>query len=102
METDTSAKTDEKNRDNNQENKHRVDYDYEVGDDIMVTNHTAYKYGTQFEGLFLISQCFTNATVNPQRDLKRIGYNIRHIKPYKLDTKVEDYNSINISDYVST
>ena len=32
------------NRYNTQDNKHRVDYDYKVGDKVMLTNHTAYKY----------------------------------------------------------
>ena len=31
------------NKYNTQENKHRVDYDYKVGDKFMLTNHTAYK-----------------------------------------------------------
>ena len=32
------------NRDNTQENKHRVEYDYKVGDKFILANHTAYKY----------------------------------------------------------
>ena len=32
------------NRDNTQENKHRVDYEYKVRYKVMLTNHTAYKY----------------------------------------------------------
>ena len=29
------------NKDNARENKHRVEYDYKVGDKVMLTNHTA-------------------------------------------------------------
>ena len=42
----------------------------------------------------MITQCFTNGTVKLQNDATQIKYNIRHIIPYILDTKVEDYNSI--------
>ena len=38
------------NRDNARENKHRVDYDYKVGDKFMLLNHTAYKYETPYKG----------------------------------------------------
>ena len=52
------------NRDNTQDNKHRVDYDYKVGDKFILTNHTAYKYDTPYKGPFVITQCFTNVTLN--------------------------------------
>ena len=32
------------NRDNACKNKHRFDYDYKVGDKVMLTDYTAYKY----------------------------------------------------------
>ena len=32
------------NRDNTRENKHRVDYDYKVGDKVILIHHAAYKY----------------------------------------------------------
>ena len=41
----------------------------------------------------MITQCFTNGMVNLQCVMKKNGYNIRQIKPYTLDTKVEDINS---------
>ena len=34
------------NRDNASKNIHRVDYDYKVGDKVILTDHTAYKYET--------------------------------------------------------
>ena len=34
-------------------------------------------------------------------DVIRIKYNIRHIKPYKSDTKVEDFSSINMYEAVN-
>ena len=49
----------------------------------------------------MITRCFTNGNVNLKYGLTKIRYNIRWIKPYKLDTKVEDSNSINMSDDVS-
>ena len=68
----------------------------------MLTTHTAYKYKTPYKGPFVITQCFTNVTVNLQCGAIKIRYNIRRIKPYKSDTKVEDYNSINMYDAVNT
>ena len=89
------------NKDNTQENINRVDYDYKVGDNFMLTKHNTYKYETPYTGSFFIRQYFTNFTVNLQCGAIQINYNIRRIKPYKLDTKVEDYNSKNMSDEVS-
>ena len=59
----------------------------------MLTKHIAYKYETPYTGPFVISQCFTNGTVNLYYGPKKNRYNICRIKPYKYDTKVEDYNS---------
>ena len=91
----------ELNRDNTRENKHRVDSDYKFGDKVMLTNHTAYKNETPYKGTFVITQCFTNGTVLLQYGGIEIRCNIRRIKPYKSDTKVEDYNSINMDDAVN-
>ena len=66
----------------------------------MITNRPEYKYGTPYKGPFVITQCFTNGMVNLQFD-KKTRYNIRWINPYKPDEKVEDSNSINMSDDVS-
>ena len=89
------------NRDNTLDNKHRVDYDYKVGDKFMITNHTAYKYETPYIVPFVITQCFHNGTVELQYGAIQITYNIRHINPYKLDTKVEYSNSKNMYDTVN-
>ena len=43
------------NRDNTQYNKHRLDYYYKVGDKVMLTKHTAYKYKTPYKGPFVIT-----------------------------------------------
>ena len=88
-------------RDNDRENKHRVDYDYKVGDKVMLTNHTAYKYETPYKGSFAITQCFTNVTVNLQCGAIQIKHNTRRIETYKLDTKVEYFNSTNMDDVVN-
>ena len=67
----------------------------------MLTSHAAYKYETTYMGSFVITQCFTNGTVILQYGATEIRYNIRCIKRYKSDTKVENSNSINMSDDVS-
>ena len=34
------------NKDNTCKNKHRIDYDYKVRDEVMLTKNTAYKHET--------------------------------------------------------
>ena len=67
----------------------------------MLTNHTAYTYEIPFKGPLLITHYFTNGMVNLQCGRKKIRYNVHRIKPYKSDTKVEGFNSKNVSDDVS-
>ena len=67
----------------------------------MITKHTAYKYETTYTGQFLITQWFTNGTVNLKYGATEIRNNISYIKPYKSDTQFEDLNSKNTSDDVS-
>ena len=62
----------------------------------MLTKHTAYKYATPYTGPFGITRYWTNGTVSLQIGAKEIQYNICRIKPYKSDTKVEDFGSINM------
>ena len=71
------------------ENRHRNDYDYKSGDNVMLTKHTAYKYETPYMGPFVITHCSKNGTVNLQNGATQIIFNIDRIKPYKSDTKVE-------------
>ena len=78
------------NIDNNRENKHRFDYYYKMGYEVMITYHTSYKYETPYKGPFLITQFFTNGTVNLQYGPTKSRHNIRNINPYTLDTIVED------------
>ena len=67
----------------------------------MITKHTAYKYETPYKSPFVLTHCFTNGMVNLQCGAIKIRYNILCIKPYKSDTKVEDYTSINMDDDVN-
>ena len=66
-------------RDNACKNKHRVDYDYRVGDKVKHNNHTAYKYETPYKGPFVITQCFTNGMVMLQYGAIQITYNMHWI-----------------------
>ena len=67
----------------------------------MLNNHTAYKYETPYKGPFVITQCFINGTVTLHYGQTKIRSNILRIKPYKLDTKVQDFNLKNMSSHVS-
>ena len=46
----------------------------------------------------MITQCFTNGMVKLQYGATEIRHNIHRINPYKSDTKVEYFNSINVND----
>ena len=61
----------------------------------MLTKHITYKYETPYTVPFVITQCFTNGTVELHYGETKIRYNICCIKPYKSDTKVEDMNTGN-------
>ena len=80
------------NRDSTRENKHRVDYYYKLGGKFMITYHTSYKYETPYKGHFVIKKCITSGTVMSQYGPTKIRHDIRRIKPYKSDYKVEDSN----------
>ena len=54
-----------------------------------------------YTGPFLIPQCFINGTVKLKNSTTQITYNIRHVNPYKSDTKVEDSSSKNMFDSVN-
>ena len=84
------------NRDKSSKNKHRVDYDYKVGNKVMLTNHTSYKYENPYKGPFVITQCFTIGTVMLQFGVTKVQFNICRINSYKWDTKVEDFSSKNM------
>ena len=49
---------------------------------------------------FVITRRFNNGTVNLHYGPIKTGYNIRLIKPYKSDTKLEDINPENMYDEV--
>ena len=61
------------NKDNISKNLKRVEHDYNVGDDFMLDNHAAYKYGTPYKGPFLTMRCWTNGTVTLQYVPTKIG-----------------------------
>ena len=67
----------------------------------MLTNHTSNKYEIPYNRPFVIRQCFTNGMVKLKCGTTQIMYNISRIKPYKSDTKVDDYSSKQMSDDVN-
>ena len=81
------------NKDNTHTYINRVDHDYKVRYKVMLTKHTTYKHETTYTTPFVITRFFTNGTVDLQCVTKTIRYNIRWIKPYKSNTKVEDISS---------
>ena len=75
------------NRSNQRENDNRVDYNYQVGNLVLViadSYRTTSKLDVRFEGPFQITQVHVNGTVTIRRRpgiLERV--NIRRIRPYR-------------------
>ena len=80
------------NKDDICKNNKRSDHSYKVGYKVMLDNHAAYKYETQYKSPFVINKCWTNSTVTLQCGLTKIRHNIRRINLYTSDTNVEDIN----------
>ena len=78
------------NKDNIRKNKKRVYHSYKVGDKVMLDNHAAYKYGTPYKGLFVITQCWNNDMFALHCGAKTIRCNIHCIKPHTYDKNIED------------
>ena len=62
-------------------NKLKFDYDYKVGDNVILTNQSAYKYKLPYKVTLVITQCFTNGTVNLQCGPIISMYTISRINP---------------------
>ena len=58
------------NKYNIRKNRDRIEHDYKVRDNVMITKHTAYKYEKPYKGTFVITQCFTNGMVHLQYGTK--------------------------------
>ena len=89
------------NKDNIRKNRNRVYHNYKVVDKFILTKYTKIKYKTRYTVPFLITLCWTNSMVSLQYGTKGIRYSIRHINPYKSDTKVEYFSSKHICDDVN-
>ena len=53
-------------KDVNRKNSTRVDYDYRIGDWVMVREENDFKYETPFKGPYEIVQTWTNGNVTIQ------------------------------------
>ena len=65
----------------------------------MLNISALYKYEAPYKCLFVITQCGNNRKVVLQCGWIKFRYNIRRIKPYTPDTKVEDITPKNMCDY---
>ena len=81
------------NEHNIRKNNKGVDHDYKSGDKVMLTNNSAYKYATPYNGTFVITQCWTNETVTLQCGPIQTRHHIHRIKPYASDTNIKDINT---------
>ena len=59
-----------------------IDYNYNVGDKVLVRINQAYKYETPFQGPYAIIQTWRNGTVTIKMGTVTSRLNIFRIKPY--------------------
>ena len=68
---------------NLRENKKRVDYDYQVDDQVYIVKDGIFrKMDCPKEGPFVITDVFTNGTVRIQRGAINERINIRRLEPH--------------------
>ena len=75
------------NKDNTRKNIEKVGYDYKIRDILMLNNTSSYQYGTPYNGISEIIKCWTIGMVTLQMRTIQIGYNIPHIKTYRIDSQ---------------
>ena len=82
----TAQKQKEIIKNNNSENKRRVDHDYAVNDNVLIYKDGIFrKLDRPFLGPFKIIQIYTNGTVRIQRGIVDERINIRRLTPYTTD-----------------
>jgi len=67
---------------NERENAKRVDYDYKVGDQVLIYTPDPNKMEQPREGPYPVLQVHTNGTVTIQKGTVTQRYNIRQIVPF--------------------
>ena len=71
-------------RTNKRENERRIDYDYRVGDKVLLyKDGMLRKTQSPMEGPYEIIEVYTNGTVKIQRGIVQERLNIRRIKPFR-------------------
>ena len=71
------------NMDADRHNKKRIDYDYAVGDKVLLFNDGIHrKLEDKYSGPYVITQVHTNGTVRIQRDNISERINIRRLSPF--------------------
>ena len=63
----------------------KVDYEYQVGDKVMLNNKSAYKYKTSCKGSYEIIQIWTNGMVTIPMGATIDRISIHQINPYKYE-----------------
>ena len=71
------------NKNNQNENKKRIEHTYKKGDKVLLRRGTENKMETPFEGPYEITQVNDNRTVGMIIDSVTDTYNIRRLNPYK-------------------
>ena len=70
------------NTNNKKEKKSRVDHQYQVGDQVLITARKESKHDAEYEGPYPLTRINNNGTVNFQKGRVNDVINIRRVKPF--------------------
>ena len=70
------------NQNNKRENSKRIDYDFSVGEKVLIERHGARKIERPYDGPYKIVRIHTNGTITIERGAITERINIRRVHPY--------------------
>ncbi len=72
----------------NQENKKRINYNFTQGEEVLLRKGTENKYERPYEGPYKVVKTYTNGTVKLLMGAVTDRVNIRRITPFKRKRKI--------------
>ena len=78
----TKRKQEVINQNNKRENSKRIDYDFSVGEKVLIERHGARKIERPYDGPYKIVRIHTNGTITIERGAITERINIRRVHPY--------------------
>ena len=84
------------NKNNKRENAGRINYDYKVGDKVLLARGNENKYESPYQGPFEVLKVNDNGTVRLTVNAVTDSYNIRRIIPYRSENDINHGGECNM------